>query len=491
MTGGRAWWAAAPPDLQAALRSAELPFAVEPDETTLWLDTAEGHLARAGLALAYADDAAGPRLLRCAPDGTVRAEAVVAEGQAAWPVSALPAVWRADLSAALDGVRAVHPQVVVRARTYTGKGWTVTARWAARPGWPEVPPLSVAVRARKRGKTLQGLLPPGAPPAGAEAARRAVGLDHAGAPPVGVGLLPGDRADGSLRVILRQLADALDRALPGVLAGVDPEALHDYRVAVRRTRSALSLLRAAAACPDRPHFAAGFRQLGLLTGPLRDLDVYLIGFPDYLASLPAAQRDDLVPLRAHLTQAQRLAHQELATALTHDDVRGLLADWRAWVDRPVSVKADGEAGWPIERVGRKRIRRALRATLEEGVRLTDASPDEALHGLRKTCKKLRYLLEFFRGVFGEARSGPPIKALKRLQNVLGTFNDLCVHRTALAGYQGALTAGGAPPAVGRAIEALSAAMASEQGAVRARFAQRFAEFAGAESQATFAALLDE
>jgi CHAD domain-containing protein len=47
-----------------------------------------------------------------------------------------------------------------------------------------------------------------------------------------------------------------------------------------------------------------------------------------------------------------------------------------------------------------------------------------VHRLRIDCKKLRYLLEFFRNVFEPKSITPMVHSLRQLQDHLGDFNDL-------------------------------------------------------------------
>ena len=66
-----------------------------------------------------------------------------------------------------------------------------------------------------------------------------------------------------------------------------------------------------------------------------------------------------------------------------------------------------------------------------GAAIDDESPAEALHELRKVGKELRYLLEFFAGLFHAEVVKPMIKSLKALQDVLGRFQDLEVQADTL------------------------------------------------------------
>ena len=63
--------------------------------------------------------------------------------------------------------------------------------------------------------------------------------------------------------------------------------------------------------------------------------------------------------------------------------------------------------------------------LRRGRAITPASKDESLHALRIRCKQLRYLLEFFRPAYGGLLKAET-RRLKKLQEVLGEFQDACV-----------------------------------------------------------------
>ena len=102
---------------------------------------------------------------------------------------------------------------------------------------------------------------------------------------IDVKLSPATPARQALATVLLRLADTIEANVGYVLRDVDTEFLHDLRVAVRRTRSALKL--AGDALPDglADRFAPEFRWLGDLTTPTRDLDVYLEGFGQMAARL--------------------------------------------------------------------------------------------------------------------------------------------------------------------------------------------------------------
>jgi hypothetical protein len=83
------------------------------------------------------------------------------------------------------------------------------------------------------------------------------------------------RADVAVKRVLRQLLETIRINQPGLLAKVDTEFLHDYRVAVRRTRAVLGQM--GATLPPRllQRFRDGFADLAQATNGARDLSAGL------------------------------------------------------------------------------------------------------------------------------------------------------------------------------------------------------------------------
>jgi hypothetical protein len=81
------------------------------------------------------------------------------------------------------------------------------------------------------------------------------------------------RADVGARQIHLALLGSLVTNEPGLRDNLDTEFLHDFRVAVRRTRSLLGQIRSVFPPDLTSHFATEFAWLGRLTGPPRDMDV--------------------------------------------------------------------------------------------------------------------------------------------------------------------------------------------------------------------------
>ena len=120
---------------------------------------------------------------------------------------------------------------------------------------------------------------------------------------------------------------------------IDTEFLHDLRVSVRRTRTALKL--GAGLLPDglASQYRPAFKWLGDLTTPTRDLDVHLLTFADGAAELTSASPDDLAPFHRYLTQRRAAEQARLARALRSARFTALITTWRGALDRPHGTAA--------------------------------------------------------------------------------------------------------------------------------------------------------
>lgn len=298
-----------------------------------------------------------------------------------------------------------------------------------------------------------------------------------------VALDPSERADRAAATILQRLLDIIEANLPGTLADTDIEFLHDLRVSVRRTRALQRELRHVFGPEPLRAFRDGFKELQLITGPTRDLDVQLLEFGELAAGLPDEVAGDVAPLRTLLEDQLVVARRKMVRALRAPRTHALLENWREYLELLVdSAEADRpDATRPIADVAGRRIAKVYRQMVQMGSAIDDDSPHEALHDLRKKGKELRYLLEFFASLYPSAVVKPMVSTLKALQDVLGRFQDREVQADRLRslGDEVAALEGGAAALM--AMGVLVQRLADEQAQARAHFAETFAGFS-AKSQ---------
>lgn len=301
-----------------------------------------------------------------------------------------------------------------------------------------------------------------------------------------------ERADVAVKRVLRKLFETVAVNESGVKKDLDSEFLHDYRVAVRRTRSVLSQFNRLYPKGELAGLREELRWLGQLTGPLRDMHVYLIRFGDYLSWLPEAVRPDLAPLQAYLSAHEKKEHRKLANGLKSERYASLMASWRVFLEtEPVEPPPDPDAALPILRVASRLTWRAYRRALKQGQAiLASAGPAaEAMHRLRITCKKLRYLMELFRSLYPADAIKELIGILKALQDCLGDHQDYTVQQQSLIDFGRAmLSSRTAPVETLMAMGRLEAHLEWLQQEARAKFTEVFGLFAGEATYARFAGL---
>jgi CHAD domain-containing protein len=299
-----------------------------------------------------------------------------------------------------------------------------------------------------------------------------------------IALSPSMPARAAVADVLLRLDDTITANVSFVIRDVDTEFLHDLRVAVRRTRSALKLAGDALPGGLAARFAPEFKWLGDLTTQTRDLDVYLAGFDQMAAGLSAASPGDLEPFRAYLAARRRTERRRLVRGLRSARFTDLMTDWRCALEA-----AAGSSAGPEPRIGSlaaDRIARAYRRVVRLGSALTRAGAGDGpsgtdLHSLRKRCKELRYLLEFFGSLHDRAAYRRAVKSLKGLQDCLGEFQDGEVQREAIRGFAEQMLAGrGAKAATLLAMGELTAQLHARQLRGRAEVADRFAQFTRAQ-----------
>ena len=478
-------------DVTRALHGAG--FRVEPPRQVrrTLLDTFDGRLNAARLRLELREDAGSELVLT--GEGSPPARL----GVAALPRFASdlpPGPFRARLSPILD-VRALLPVLGVTSRdtvaTRTdadGKARVAVvvhdeARpdgddahrhvWAAvieaLPGYPKDGAKAACLLGSLGLRPRQGDL--------VDVAAEATGVDLRGFhPSPTVPLHPTEPALDAFRRVLSNLAATIDATWEGTVDDVDPEFLHDLRVAVRRTRSVLAQGKTLLPAQVRDLYRREFGWLGETTGRARDLDVYVIEWSGYVAPLGPEDASALTPVLEHLAHQRREAHATLAAALRGRRYRTLMAGWRSWLEGP-AAPMQREAERAIGRIAAGRTKRAQGRLLARGRSIHPDTPAEELHELRKDAKKLRYLLECFGSLYEAAPRKAFVQRLKALQDNLGEHQDTEVHVTELRRLSSELHG---TPGVGAdtlvAIGRLTEHLERRRVAAREEFAERFANY---------------
>jgi CHAD domain-containing protein len=300
-----------------------------------------------------------------------------------------------------------------------------------------------------------------------------------------VALDPTMAANEAIARTCRQLLQTMRANEEGVIADLDTEFLHDFRVAVRRTRSMLAASKRVLPGLVRADYRKRFKWLGDITTPVRDLDVFSLAIPDYADASARGSLMVLQPLADLVAADQQRAHAVLVSALVSQDYADLLREWRETLDILPTTLETTEADAPIVEVARRRIWRAYRMVRRDGRIIDQDSPPEMLHQLRKDAKQLRYLLEAFGALFDADRTQAAVSELKRVQDNLGAFQDGEVQSEELRDFATRIAQQPTNADTVMALSVLASHLEYLQQDARALFAKRFARFDGADNRALY------
>lgn len=304
---------------------------------------------------------------------------------------------------------------------------------------------------------------------------------------VNIQLDPRMPSDEAAKTILRFLLQTMRINQPYIEKDLDTEFLHDFRVSVRRTRSALSQIKSVFPVQTTNRFKKDFAFVGKLSNQLRDLDVYLLKEDSYKTMLPGVLRTDIDPLFEYLRKKRSQAIKNVVNGLKTKKLAKILNDWETFLTEPQKKSTTTvNTELPIMDLARTRIYKKYQNVVKTGNKIIENTEDEMLHVLRIECKKLRYLMEFFASLFLGKKINVLIDQLKKLQDNLGDFNDLCVQEDYLLNIAEELPATrqqGNKTLV--AIGSLIGALDSRRRTVKDAFASTFTDFASPANQALF------
>jgi triphosphatase len=244
-------------------------------------------------------------------------------------------------------------------------------------------------------------------------------------------------AHDALRAIAQGCLLQIAANASGLLADADPEWVHQMRIGTRRLRSCLSLIARVAGVERVRPLVAEIRWLADILGAARDWDVLATQTMPPLAA--ALGRDPAVAMRIKQLSRSIAARRSAARSAAQEAVRSqrfqrLLLQTGAFCAEPGfggPIRAELSARAYANQLLAERHRRLLKlgAALENGT-------TEERHAVRIAAKKLRYAAEFFSPLNPGKRNRGYLKALSRLQDVLGNWHDTVTATRLAAGLAG-------------------------------------------------------
>ena len=228
-------------------------------------------------------------------------------------------------------------------------------------------------------------------------------------------------APGAARRIAMTLLDAASAARERLTKVDDQEALHDFRVAMRRLRSTLRAYQPQLAALVPAKLRRRLRELARATGEARDVEVQIAWLERRRTELPPGRRAGVPWLMARLTERRDRTYQDIRERIAPKFDR-LARRLRRALESPPAPDATLPPSL-ASLIAELLLDQG--SDLERRLALIRSPGNHAeAHAARIRVKRARYLLE---PVVPEAApAAPMLRRLKQVQQLLGDLHDLHV-----------------------------------------------------------------
>jgi CHAD domain-containing protein len=245
-------------------------------------------------------------------------------------------------------------------------------------------------------------------------------------PKPNIKLAPQDTYWDATMQIFQHLTAVIEANIDGIKEDLDSEFLHDFRVAIRRTRSGLSLFKGLLMPAKQVYFKNHFAVIAGKTNTLRDIDVFEDQKAKLFPFIPVALQSDAPLLFRRMQKERSTERNKVIRMLNAAYFKNLLTQWKTVITTDdTKALAGPEANRQVIDVATQQIRNAYRAITKKLPEDHILENDEAYHRLRIEFKKFRYLLEFYSSLYPGELNGV-IKTSKHILDILGLFSDLSV-----------------------------------------------------------------
>ncbi|MEO8196540.1 MAG: CHAD domain-containing protein [Thermoanaerobaculia bacterium] len=238
--------------------------------------------------------------------------------------------------------------------------------------------------------------------------------------------IPADLLARPAQESVRRLAlGQLERATAArqqLVEGDREEALHDFRVALRRLRSLLRSHRSAFAIAFPKKALRRLAALARHTNPGRDAEVQLAWLLSFAAELRPTERPGHRALTRELAERRDECYRQVEREIVRDfagiaeSLGARLVTYRVTVDLEHPEQPQSFAA-----ATREALAGGASEFLDKLAQIQTVADESSGHAARIAAKRLRYLIEPVAPWI--AAASPPIELLKSLQDLLGELHD--------------------------------------------------------------------
>jgi CHAD domain-containing protein len=260
-------------------------------------------------------------------------------------------------------------------------------------------------------------------------------------------------APRGIRLVALEYLDDAAKAYERITIGGDDEALHDFRVALRRLRSWLRTFREELRGSIRRRDLDRLKRIAAATNPGRDLEVQLEWVRHAGGGISRRRRQGARWMEEYLHAQRESADAALEGVVAEDfpRIRETLESALSTFEQPVRPRAAADVGTLAEAIAaRLGPRNDALAEALDGVRTI--ADEQRAHEARIMAKRLRYLLEPAGSSMKEAKQ--VITKLTAMQDELGALHDEHVMAHQLRAAMGGTAPAPSPDGDGAATQTL-------------------------------------
>ena len=297
---------------------------------------------------------------------------------------------------------------------------------------------------------------------------------------------PKQTAYEALCTVLNRHRCIMEQNIAGACEGRDPEFLHDFLHAARRSKCLLRHYHAVFPSHLIHLIRQDFEWVEEITAPVRSLDIYLGLFDEFVTRVDAGHRKALEPLKHFLQAEKQKEHELMRVPLESPRYRRTMERWEKILSaNSLPEDLPDDATKPILEIASRGIYSLYQELVEKGSGVSGDDPD-ALLELQIIEKRLGYQMETFRSLYPKDQITPLIAALRQLQNNLNSFQNLHLQHGSLLDYSRKMQQQmRTMPVWLEAIALLAADREKEEHKRQADFAKRYDQLACRKMQKKF------
>ncbi len=237
---------------------------------------------------------------------------------------------------------------------------------------------------------------------------------------------PETPAEQVFQGILLQLLEIKRKNTAGCVKGRDTVFMHDYRVAIRKICVALKQLNQLQPQAITTEYKDFFSKLHVLSDPVRELDILLYQLANYQADFDTSGWQHLQALRDYLLLSRAEAQKEFVEEAKSSHYRKTIKQLRDYLADPDTENlSPDKPGKAVYKLSDELLWDNNKKALKHRKAITKISDADSLHELRKIFNNMRYLMEFFRGIYPAGKKQRElIQLLIDVQDDLEKFTDV-------------------------------------------------------------------